>query len=154
VIYLVENQKRTESMKVIQFFLPEIGHPLEIPVATSKVSAGFPSPVDDGMDATLDLNRELVKNPPATYFVRVAGDSMLEAGIHDGDILVVDRSLPPSEGRVVIAALNGDLLVKRLLRKGGMLWLAPENDKFPPIQVREEEDLIIWGVVTRVIHSL
>ncbi|MEC7831122.1 MAG: translesion error-prone DNA polymerase V autoproteolytic subunit [Pseudomonadota bacterium] len=127
---------------------------LSLPLYSSKVPAGFPSPADDHMEGKLDLNTYLVKHPTATFFVKASGDSMVGAGIHDGDILVVDRSLEPRKGQVVIAAIDGQLTVKRLKRKGPKIFLAPENKKFRPIELNENNDVKIWGVVTSVIHKV
>ena len=126
---------------------------LELPFYLATVSAGFPSPADDFIDKTLDLNEHLVEHPEATFFVRVCGDSMLDAGIRSGDTLVVDRALAPANNKIVIAALNGELTVKRIRKVGGRLFLAPENPAFAPIEVGEEESFEIWGVVTYVIHK-
>lgn len=125
-----------------------------LPLAVASVSAGFPSPADDYLEGSLDLNQHLIKHPAATFFVRVAGDSMIDAGIHDGDLLIVDRSLEPADGKVVIAVINGELLVKRVRKVGQRLFLLPENQAYQPIEVREEMDFELWGVVTQVIHSL
>lgn len=141
-------------MRVSEFFLPDFQIAYKIPLAGSKISAGFPSPADDFQEALLDLNDELIKNPAATFFVRVCGESMNDVGIHNNDILIVDRSLEARDGKIVIAVINGELLVKRLLRKGESLWLIPENSGFPPIKVNEEDDFLIWGVVTSVVHKL
>jgi DNA polymerase V len=122
------------------------------PLYASRVPAGFPSPADDYVDQRLDLN-DLVERPAATFFVRVTGDSMTGASIHDGDLLVVDRSLEPTDGKIVIAAVNGELTVKRLALKEGSVWLMPENSAYPPLQLKEGLDCVIWGVVTRVIHT-
>ena len=127
---------------------------LSLPLYSSKVPAGFPSPADDHMEEKLDLNTHLVKHPTATFFVKASGDSMVGAGIHDGDILVVDRSLEPRQGRVVIAAIDGQLTVKRLKIKGPKTFLVPENKKFRPIELNENNDVKIWGVVTSVIHKV
>ncbi|MFH7326602.1 LexA family protein [Desulfurivibrio sp. C05AmB] len=127
---------------------------LKRPLFAGGVSAGFPSPADDYIDSRLDLNDFLVKHPAATFFVRVAGDSMIGAGIHDGDILVVDRSLEPVSGKVVIAVVNGELTVKRLQQENGMVRLVAENPNYPPIELTEDTAGEIWGVVTSVIHSL
>jgi DNA polymerase V len=124
------------------------------PPFLTPVSAGFPSPADDYIDQRLNLNDHLVRNPAATFFVRVSGDSMIGAGIHSGDILVVDRSLEPKEERVVIAVIDGELTVKRLRRVDGRLLLAPENSRYRPIIIANESQLEIWGVVTAVIHTL
>ncbi|MGV1100200.1 LexA family protein [Thiovibrio sp. JS02] len=124
------------------------------PLFLEGVSAGFPSPADDYIDRALDLNELIIQNPPATFFVRVAGDSMLGAGIHHEDILVVDRSLPPVSGKVVIAVLNGELTVKRLLKSGERCRLIAENPAYPPLDLPEGGECEIWGVATYVIHPL
>ena len=124
------------------------------PFFLSGVSAGFPSPADDYLDLKLDLNEHLVKNPAATFFVRVAGDSMTGAGINDNDILVVDRSLEPSNNDIVIAVVNGELTVKRLIKKKNSYLLFAENPAYPPLAVNEDILLEIWGVATYAIHSL
>jgi DNA polymerase V len=118
------------------------------------VSAGYPSPADDYLDGALDLNQHLIKHPTATFFVRVAGASMLEAGIHSGDVLIVDRALTPSDGSVVIAVVNGELTVKRLVKRHGQLLLMPENHQYPPLAITETTAFEVWGVVTYVIHRV
>ena len=127
---------------------------LSLPLYSSKVPAGFPSPADDHMEGKLDLNTHLVKHPTATFFVKASGDSMIGAGIHDGDILVVDRSLEPQQSRIVIAAVDGQLTVKRLKKKGKKIFLVPENKKFRSIELNENNDVKVWGVVTNVIHKV
>lgn len=126
----------------------------KLPFYDHAVSAGFPSPADDDVSTTLDLNEHLIQNPAATYFVRVSGDSMINAGIHQDDILVVDRSLPATNGKVVIAAVDGQLTVKRLRHEHNAILLIAENENYPPIHVSQESDLMIWGVVTNVIHHV
>ncbi len=128
--------------------------PVEMPFYDCSVSAGFPSPADDSFGITMDLNKHLVQNAPATFFVRTSGDSMLNAGIHDGDLLVVDRSLTAKHQDIVIAAVNGDLTVKRLMHTGGMTILQAENPEFSNIELTEDMAVSLWGVVTSVIHSL
>jgi DNA polymerase V len=125
-----------------------------LPLYRTAVSAGFPSPAEDEIEQALDLNELLVKHPAATFFVRVAGDSMIKAGIHQDDILVVDRSLEPANGKIVIACLNGELTVKRLMRRQHRVFLTAENERYAPIEITEEMDVRIWGVVTSVIHSV
>lgn len=127
---------------------------LKRPLFSCSVSAGFPSPADDYIEGRLDLNELMVANPAATFFVRVAGDSMTGAGIHHNDILVVDRSLEPVSGKVVIAVVNGELTVKRLHKKGETICLKAENPEYPDIPVNEESACEIWGVAAFVIHSL
>lgn len=126
----------------------------QLPLYGSKVSAGFPSPADDHIERTLDLNIHLIRHPSATFFVRASGQSMIGAGIHNNDILVVDRSVEPIHGKIVIAAIQGELTVKRLIKKNNILYLMPENDNYPPIEVKPEQEIFIWGVVTYVIHAL
>ena len=123
------------------------------PLFSCGVSAGFPSPADDYIDRMLDLNELLVQNPAATFFVRVAGDSMTGAGINHDDLLVVDRSLEPISGKIVIAVLNGELTVKRLLKNEKSCELVAENPKYSPIELTEESECEVWGVVTSVIHQ-
>jgi len=125
-----------------------------LPYFESRVQAGFPSPADDFSEGTLDLNSYLIKHKAATFFVRVTGDSMTGVGIFPGDILIVDRSLPHHSGKIVIAVLNGEMTVKRFKQEGDKIFLCPENDKYPPLSVLEDEDFSIWGVVTNVIHPL
>ncbi len=129
-------------------------NPLTCPLFTGKVAAGFPSPADDHIEKTLDLNELLINKPTATFFVRAEGESMLGAGIHPNDILVVDRSLEATPGKIVICAVNSELTVKRLIQRHEQLILASENSDYPDILIREDFDLVIWGVVTNVIHAL
>lgn len=124
------------------------------PVYSSSVPAGFPSPAEDYSEKSLDLNEYLIRNRESTFMVRVTGHSMKDAGIHDGDILVVDRSLEPRSGRIILGVLNGEFTVKRLSRKGRSLFLLPENDEYPVTEIKEEMDFRVWGVVTYVIHKV
>ena len=123
------------------------------PLLLCGISAGFPSPADDYIDRLLDLNELLIKNPPATFFIKVAGDSMTGAGINDGDILIVDRSIEAANGKIVIAAVNGELTVKRLLKSKNAGRLVAENPDYAPLEINEESQCEIWGVVTSVIHQ-
>jgi DNA polymerase V len=126
----------------------------QLPVFASKVQAGFPSPADDYIEGYLDLNTKFIKHPSATFVLQATGDSMKDAGIFSGDWLLVDRSIKPSDGRIVIAAVNGELTVKRLSQKEGRVQLLPENSKFKLIDITEDMDMVIWGVVTLVLHEL
>lgn len=125
-----------------------------VPIYDSLVQAGFPSPAEDVNCESLDLGAFLIPNPAATFFIRATGESMRDAGIYPNDILIVDRSLEPVNGDVVIAALDGEFTVKRLFKTGARVELRPENRKFRPICVTEEMDFTVWGVVKKVIHSL
>ena len=124
------------------------------PIFTARVPAGFPSPAADYEEGKLDLNKQLIKNPAATYFVRVIGDSMVKAGIHNGDLLVVDRSIEPRDKNVVIAAVNGELTVKRIRIRKNKLTLEAESDEYQSQEINEEMEFEVWGVVTNVIHAL
>lgn len=127
---------------------------LSLPLYLAKVPAGFPSPADDYLDKRLDLNEYLIKHPAATFFVKVQGDSMIQAGIHSGDILIVDRALEPADRRIVVAAVNGELVVKRLRKKRERIFLASENPDYKEMEVTPEMGFEVWGVVTHVIHAL
>lgn len=126
----------------------------ELPFYTSRVSAGFPSPADDHLERTLDLNEYIIKNPTATFFVEVTGDSMLDEGIRPKDILVVNRSLTPAHGKIAIVSLDGEFTVKKLqFEQGRLVALVPANVNYTPIEVTDREDIEIWGIVTHVIHA-
>ena len=124
-----------------------------IPMFSGKVPAGFPSPADDHIEQHLDLNDLLISKPEATFLVRASGESMIQAGIFNQDILVVDRSRSAKHGDIVVASLDGELLVKRLFKHSGKLKLVSENLQFPEILISRDEELMIWGVVTYVIHK-
>jgi len=141
------NKKRT---KIIQLLIA--GKKLKIPLYSSHVEAGFASPADDFVEEYLDLNDLLVKREEATFFVRVAGRSMVDAGIYPDDILIVDRSLEAKHGKIVIAVLDGEVTVKRLSTQGGNIVLKAENTQYQDITVQGA--LHIWGVVTSVIHQV
>lgn len=129
-------------------FIPLLGAPkLALPLGEVRVSAGFPSPATDYEDRRLDINEYLVRNPVSTFFFSVEGDSMEGAQIFDGDILVVDKSVRPRHGHVVIAFVDGERLVKRLFRRGERVALLAENLAFPPLEIRDGMELTIWGVV-------
>jgi len=127
---------------------------LALPLFLFAIQAGFPSPADDYIDQKLDLNEYLVKNPPATYFIRVSGNSMIGAGIHSDDILIVDRSIEAADGKIVIAVLDGDMTVKRIRFRGTTVLLVSDNPNFQPIEIEKDRDFQVWGVVTRVLHSV
>lgn len=126
---------------------------LAVPLYASRISAGFASPADDHLENKLDLNHLLVPRPSATFMLKVEGDSMIGAGIYDGDLLIVDRSETAVNGSIVIAVVHGDLTVKRLKRDASGVWLMPENPKYQPIAIGENSDFMIWGCVTHAIHN-
>jgi len=145
--------------KVEIVYKPDRSTKRQQPIFEVKVPAGFPSPAGDYEEDKLDLNKHLIKNPAATFFVRVTGHSMVKAGIHDGDLLVVDRSIEPRDKNVVIAVVNGELTVKRIrIRKNKRLSLKlsleAENENYQSQEINEEMEFEVWGVVTNVIHAL
>lgn len=127
---------------------------IKIPLVQSRISAGFPSPADDYLDPAIDLNEHLITNPAATFLVRVKGTSMMEAGIYEGDVLVVDRSISASDNHVIIAMLDGEFMVKRLRQSAGKTFLEAANKIYAPIELKGEQELVVWGVVTYVIHRM
>jgi DNA polymerase V len=124
---------------------------LDVPTANAT---GFGAAADDYMERGIDLNEQLIRNKPATYFMRVSGNSMVNACIHDGDIVIVDRSIKPVSGKIVIAVVDGEMIIRRFVKTMNSLKLVPETPKLSAIDVNEFSDLIIWGVVTYVSHSV
>lgn len=138
-----------------QILLPGKMSPIQLtPLYSHSISAGFPSPADDYIEDRLDLNELLVNNKVATFFLRVRGDSMINAGIHHGDIIVVDRSVQPTHSSIVVAVVDGELTVKRLITRSGVAELHAENPKYAPICLQEGQELTIWGVVTSSVHQV
>ncbi|MEN8135452.1 MAG: translesion error-prone DNA polymerase V autoproteolytic subunit [Thermodesulfobacteriota bacterium] len=123
------------------------------PLFSCGVSAGFPSPAEDYIEQRLDLNELLIQNPAATFFVRVNGDSMQGAGINHDDILIVDRSMEPASGKIVVAVIDGEFTVKRLYKNDNSCRLVAENPDYPAIEVTEESGCEVWGIVTSAIHQ-
>lgn len=124
-----------------------------IPFFNSGISAGFPSPADDHLEDRIDLNRELIKHKDATFFGRVEGDSMKNAGIEHGDLLIIDKSLEPRNGKIAVCFIDGEFTVKRIKVENEVVWLIAENEKYKPIKVTKDNDLVIWGIVVHVIKS-
>lgn len=125
-----------------------------LPLLASYVPAGFASPADDFMDRTLDLNEHIVKHPSSTFYAKVSGDSMINAGIYEDDIIVVDRSLKPVHDKIILAVVNGEWTVKRLRYQNDQPYLFPENDKYKPLRITEEMGFVVWGVVIHVLHKV
>ena len=140
--------------KKLTFFKPDLNSETTIPLVSHRVSAGFPSPALDFMETSIDLNKVLVENKIATFYVQVEGNSLIDAGIQDKDILVVDRSIEPRNNKIAICLVDGEFTVKRIKVDADCLWLMPENPNYKPIKVTEENQLIIWGIVTYVIKKL
>jgi DNA polymerase V len=136
------------------FLLPAVGRqPTRLPLFSHTVPAGFPSPADDYIQGRLSLDEHLIQHREATFFVRAKGNSMVGAGIFDGDLLVVDKSLIPSSGNIVIAVVDGDLTVKRLIQRNGMVILKPENPRFKEMEFKDGQELQVWGVVTSTVKT-
>ena len=138
----------------LEFFIPKKENGLGQWLAEEGISAGFPSPADDFKETRISLDRELIKNKEATFYARVSGDSMIEAGLNDGDLLVIDKSLNPENGKIAICLIDGDFTVKRIKKEKNKLFLVPENNKYKKIEVKEENELIIWGIVEYVIKKV
>jgi len=143
---------RYRDKKELQFHPISKYKSFEIPLMSSTVAAGFPSPAEDHLDLPIDLNEYLVKHPAATFYVRVQGESMDDAGIHPGDLLIVDRSEPYVTASIVLAVLDGEFTVKKLMKKNGSLYLISSNLSYKPIKIEVESDFKVWGVVTYIIH--
>lgn len=136
------------------FFKPSEESPKSIPLANTGVSAGFPSPADDFKELRISIDREVVKNEEATFYARVAGQSMQGAGLDDGDLLVIDRSKEPEDNAIAVCFIDGEFTVKRLKVDAECVYLMPENSNYKPIKVTEDNQLIIWGVVTYVVKKV
>ena len=143
--------KKKEKLK---FFIPKKENGLGQWLSGEGISAGFPSPADDFKETRISLDRELVKNKEATFYARVSGDSMVGAGLNDGDLLVIDRSKNPENGKIAICLVDGEFTVKRIKKENKKLYLMPENKKYKPIELKEENELIIWGIVEYVIKKV
>ena len=141
-------------INTLTFLKPDFESELRIPYIDFGVSAGFPSPAMDFMETAIDLNKALSENPLATFYIKVDGNSMIDAGINDKDVLVVDRSLEPQNNKIAVCFIDGEFTVKRIQLKKNELWLMPENPKYNPIKINEENQLIVWGIVTYVIKKV
>ena len=151
--YLINLFKIMNEKNILSIINIEADKKTNTPMFLDSVSAGFPSPATDYMENKLDLNEYLVKHPAATFIVKANGPSMIEAGILSGDLLIVDRSVTPKSDNIVIASVFGDLTVKKLRKKGSALFLVSANNEYSSIEVKEEMECFIWGVVTYVIHK-
>ena len=142
------------TTKNIEFFTPSYHVEMKLPFVSNGISAGFPSPADDFLDINIDLNKHLIKNPSTTFYGRVKGDSMRDVGIHDGDLLIVDKSLEPKNNKIAVCFIDGEFTVKRIRIDKEAVWLIAENKDYQPIKVTKENDFIVWGIVINVIKYL
>lgn len=131
-----------------------VSKPLNIPLASSHIAAGFPSPAEDFSDLSLDLNKELIRNPSSTFFARVSGVSMVDDGVDDGDLLIIDKSVSPYDGCLAVCYIDGEFTLKRFSLEGDFGWLVPANKAYSPIKVTEENDFRIWGVVRYLVKKM
>ncbi|MBI1228438.1 MAG: translesion error-prone DNA polymerase V autoproteolytic subunit [Bacteroidetes bacterium] len=145
-------QTYAEGISIVQFDLTQLAN-CDISWFDGGISAGFPSPATDYMEQGIDLHRELIKNPSSTFFCRVEGNSMEGDGICDGDIIIVDKSLPAKDGKLVVCFLDGGFVLKRLKITGKSVYLLPSNPRYPVLNVTDENDFRIWGIVTCVISK-
>jgi DNA polymerase V len=146
----LKHLKHTDNL---DFFAVDDEIASTIPMFSDAVQAGFPSPAEDHMDMELNLNDHLVQNPSATFCVKAIGESMKDAGIQSGDIMIVDKSLEPSNRSIVLAVIDGEFTVKRVNMNENELYLMPENNSFSPIKITKEMDFQVWGIVTYIIHK-
>ena len=138
----------------LKFLKPKKSDSLGQWLIEQSISAGFPSPADDFKEIRISLDKELVKNPESTFYARVSGDSMIEAGLDDGDLIVIDRSLFPENGKIAVCFIDGEFTVKKIKKEQKKLFLIPQNKKYKPTEIKEENELIIWGIVEYVIKKV
>jgi len=143
--------KTIQIYRSLAFIIPDQKTSLEIPFFENGISAGFPSPADDFLDTSIDLNKELIKNKSTTFFARVKGCSMIGAGINDGDLLIIDKSITPKSDDIAVCFIDGDFTVKRIDITKDVIWLVAENKAYKPIKVTADNDFTIWGIVTNII---
>jgi DNA polymerase V len=146
--------KKLKPQFELTFFSPDWQQTEERPFVAGGIAAGFPSPADDFAELRISLDQTLVKHKEATFYAKVKGNSMIDAGIHDGDILVIDRSLEPANNKIAVCYLDGAFTVKRIVLQKDGLYLMPENNHFAPIKITEENELVVWGIVTYVIKGV
>jgi DNA polymerase V len=145
--------KHLKSAANIDFFSADLSGAESLPMVEG-ISAGFPSPAEEYTELSIDLNKELIRHPSSTFYGRVRGNSMIDAGINDGDILIIDKSLEPRNGQKAVCFINGEFTIKTLKIENKKLWMVPANVSFKPIEVTPDNEFIVWGIVTYVIHKV
>ena len=145
--------KLLHTTPLLEFYSPDYSTKIELPYIDAGIRAGFPSPADDFIELSIDLNKHLIKHKDTTFFATVKGHSMKNAGIYDGDLLIIDKSLEPQNDKIAICQIDGEFTVKRIKIEGNVVWLIAENEDFKPIKVTTENELIIWGIVTASIKK-
>jgi DNA polymerase V len=145
--------KRLCNAPILEFYTTDYSTSAELSFIDGGLRAGFPSPAEDFLEVKIDFNKEYIKNKDATFYARVKGNSMKNAGIFDGDVLVIDRSLEPQNDKIAVCVIDGEFTVKRIKIEKGIVWLIPENEEFQPIVVTEDNEFIVWGIVTASIKK-
>ena len=146
--------KKKKDTKTLTIYSPEKSQLLKRPIVNEDIAAGFPSPAEDFKEVRISLDKELVKNEDATFYARARGNSMIDANIEDGDLLVIDRSIETRNGKIAVCMIDGEFTIKRLKVEKKQVYLMPENENYKSIKVTEENELIIWGIVTYVIKEV
>lgn len=146
--------KKLYTTPTLEFFIPDFSTSAALPFIDGGLQAGFPSPADDFLEVRIDFNEDIIKNKDATFYAKVKGSSMKNAGIFDGDLLVIDRSLEPLNNKIAVCVINGEFTVKRIKIERSVIWLIPENEEFQPIKVTEDNEFIVWGIAIASIKRL
>jgi len=141
------------TTKSIELYIPDIKSEIKLPFFDVGISAGFPSPADDFIESSIDLNKEFIKHKYTTYFARVKGHSMKNVGINDGDLLIIDKSLEPQNNKIAVCQIDGEFTVKRIRIEKDIIWLIAENEDYQPIKVTPENNFVIWGIVVHCIKT-
>ena len=141
------------TTRTLDIFPVSVDSVLEIPLVSTAISAGFPSPALDFIDLSIDMNKHLIKRPSATFYGRVKGQSMKDVGITDGDLLVIDKSITPKNDQIAVCYVDGEFTIKKIKFEQDICWLIPANDAYQPIRVTSQNDFLIWGIVTHVIKA-
>jgi DNA polymerase V len=145
--------KSLHTTATLEFYTPDFSTELELPYIDAGLRAGFPSPADDFIEISIDINKEYIKNKDTTFFAKVIVNSMINAGIFDGDLLIIDKSLEPQNDKIAVCQIDGEFTVKRIKIEKDVVWLIAENDDFKPIKVTPDNELLIWGIVTASIKK-
>lgn len=145
---------KLHTSKILDIYSALTDTELELPLVSDGISAGFPSPALDFVDLSIDLNKHLIKHPSSTFYGRVKGESMKDDGINNGDLLVIDKSLNPTNGKIAVCYIDGEFTIKKIKLEKDFCWLIPANENYKPIKVTADNDFLIWGIVTHVIKSL
>lgn len=146
--------KKVKDTETLGFYRPDLESEMELQYIDDGIAAGFPSPANDYIDLSLDLNKALVRNPSSTFYAKVKGHSMKDEGINDGDMLIIDKSLEPSNGDTAVCFIDGEFTVKKIRVDNNRVWLIPANPEFKPIEVSSDNDFLVWGIVVYVIKKV